>query len=158
MVDELGDEHSPPPPPPPRAQYYGNFNFILLDSSVYYFYKKYTYRFCGTGVDYTKPPRLNLMPSNLTKFDEKELRDFLTLNITDSISNDFHFSLTISSPTDTIRNEAFKVITDILKSKKFPRYYIRNWTEEEKFVTIAKIENKKYNADSVDWKIGFDEN
>ncbi len=36
------------------------------------------------------------------------------------------------------------------------RYNIRNWTEEEQFVTTAKIENRKYDPNSIDWKIGFD--
>ena len=145
-----------PPPPPPPTTYYGNFNFILLDSSTIYFHSRHIYRFCGTGIDDTKPPRVFLTPDSLTKLNINDLPKFLTTVITDSIASDRHFFASISSPTDTIKNRAFKIITDFFKSKNIRRYNIRNWTEEEQFVTTAKIENKKYNPDSVDWKIGFD--
>jgi hypothetical protein len=158
VIEFSGDEHSPPPPPPPRAQYYGNSNFILLDSSIYYFYKKNPIHFCGNGVDYTKPPKINLNPDNLRRINLDELSEFLTLTFafTDSLTYDKHYFVTISSSTDTIKNSGFVIITDFLKSKNIQRYIIRSWTEEEKFVTQAKIQNKKYNVDSVDWKVGFD--
>jgi hypothetical protein len=159
VIEFSGDEHSPPPPPPPRAQYYGNSNFILLDSSIYYFYKKNPIHFCGNGVDYTKPPKINLNPDNLRRINLEELSEFLTLTFafTDSLTYDKNYYVTISSSTDTIKNFGFVIITDFLKSKNIQRYIIRSWTEEEKFVTQAKIQNKKYNADSVDWKVGFDD-
>ncbi len=152
-TQDTGDD---PPPPPPPTTYYGNFNFILLDSSTIYFHSQHIYRFCGTGIDDTKPPKIFLVPDSLTKLSLDDLPHFLTTSINDSLATDRHFFASISSPTDTIRNRAFKTITDFFKSKKIMRYNIRNWTEEEQFVTIAKIENKKYNPDSVDWKVGFD--
>ncbi|WP_443938221.1 hypothetical protein [Pedobacter sp. MW01-1-1] len=148
------DTDDVPPPPPPT--YYGNLNFILLDSSTIYFHSQHIYRFCGTGIDDTKPPRVFLTPDSLTKLSINDLPQFLATSITDSLASDRHFFASISSPTDTIRNRAFKTITDFFKSKKIMRYNIRNWTEEEQFVTKAKIENKKYNPDSADWKVGFD--
>jgi len=150
------DTGNVPPPPPPPTTYYGNFNFILIDSSTIYFHSQHIYRFCGTGIDDTKPPRVFLTPDSLTKLNINDLPQFLATSITDSLASDRHFFASISSPTDTIRNKAFKIITDFFKSKKIMRYNIRNWTEEEQFVTTAKIENKLYNPDSVDWKVGFD--
>lgn len=145
-----------PPPAPPLITYYGNLNFILLDSSTIYFHIQHINRFCGTGIDDTKPPRVFLIPDSLTKLSINDLPQFLATSISDSLASDRHFFASISSPTDTIKNRAFKIITDFFKLKKIIRYNIRNWTEEEKFVTTAKIENKKYNPDSVDWKVGFD--
>jgi len=153
-VQQTGD--SLPPPPPPPTTYYGNFNFILLDSSTIYFHSQHIYRTCGTGIDETKPPKVFLVPDSLAKLNIADLPQFLASSINDSVAADRHFFASISSPTDTIRNKAFKIITDFLKSKKVMRYNIRNWTEEEQFVTTAKIENRKYDPNSIDWKIGFD--
>ncbi len=150
-IQDTGDV---PPPPPPPTPYYGDFNFILLDGSVTYFHNKHIYRFCGTGIDHAKPPRVFLIPDHLTKISMADLPHFLTTLISDSIITGQHFFASISSPTDTIRNGAFKIINDFFRSK-IP-YSIRNWTEEEHFVTIAKIENKEYNPNLVDWKVGFD--
>lgn len=145
-----------PPPTPPTTSYYGTFNFILLDSSTIYFHNRHNYRFCGTGIDDTKPPRVFLTPESLTKLNLNDLTQFLTTSISDSLAADRQFFASISSSTDTIKNRAFKIITDFFKAKKITRYNIRNWTEEEQFVTTAKIENKVYNPDLIDWKVGFD--
>lgn len=147
-----------PPPKPPALTYYGNFNFILLDSSTIYFHSQHIQRFCGTGIDDSKPPRVFLTSESLIKLDINLLPQFLTNSITDSLASGKRFFASISSPTDTIRNRAFKIISDFFKSKNIVRYNIRNWTEEERFVTTAKIENKSYNPDSVEWIIGFDFN
>ncbi|MCP9769079.1 hypothetical protein EGI22_14265 [Lacihabitans sp. LS3-19] len=155
-VQDQGDVQPAPPPPP--TTFYGNFNFILLENSIFYFNTQQIYSFCGTGIDDTKPPRVFLTPDRLTKINISTLHQFLATSISDSIASDPHFFASISSPTDTIRNQAFKIITEYFKSKKIIRYNIRNWTEEEKYVTTAKIENKKYYPDSIDWKVGFDNN
>ena len=74
------------------------------------------------------------------------------------------FFATISSPTDTIKNRAYQIITDFFKSKKFIhpqysrlekdstiRYNVRNWTEEEQYVITAKINKTKYDPNKVEW-------
>lgn len=141
---------------PPPTTYYGGFNFILLDSSTIYFHSQHNSRFCGTGIDDTKPPRVFLVPDSLKKISIADLPLFLATSISDSLAADRYFFASISSPTDTIRSKAFKIITDFFKSKEIMQYNIRNWTEEEQFATTAKIDNKNYNPDLIDWKIGFD--
>jgi hypothetical protein len=150
------DDKTPPTPPPPPTTFYGNFNFILIDSSTIYYHKRHIYRFCGTGVDNTRPPNIVLFPELLTKLSIDDLPEFLDTSISESLVTGKYFFASISTPTDTIKNRAFKIITDFFELKKIKQYTIRNWTEEEKFVTTAKIENKKYYPDSVEWKIGFD--
>ncbi len=144
------------PPPPLPITFYGNYNFILLDTSKIFYHQVHQYYTCGTGVDFTKPPKLFLTPDSLREIKIGDLSEFLNNSITDSVARMRHFFASISYPTDTIRNRAFKLITDFFKTKDIRLYNIRNWTEEEKYVTTAKVENKKYNPDSVDWKVGFD--
>ena len=107
-----------PPSPLPPTTYYGNFNFILLDCSTIYFHSQHIFRFCGTGIDDKKPPRVFLVPDSLTKISIADLPHFLATSISDSLAADRHFFASISSPTDTIRSKAFKIITDFFKSKK----------------------------------------
>lgn len=145
-----------PPPAPPPTVYYGNLNFILLDSSTIYVHTLHVSSLCGTRNNDTKPPRLGLVPDNLNKVNMDSLPHFLAAVINDTPATNRHFFASIASPTDTIRNRAFKTITDLFTSKKITRYLIRNWTEEERFVTEAKIKNKRYHPDSIDWKIGYE--
>jgi hypothetical protein len=154
ITKDLGND---PPPPLPPTTFYGNFNFILLDSSTIYFHNQEKYRLCGTGINDSRPPRVFLTPDNLTKINIDDLPNFLMSSTTDSLlAKDRHFFASISSPTDTIYNRAFKIITDFFKTKKIRNYYIRNWTEEEKYVTTAKIKNIAYKPELVDWKVGFE--
>ncbi len=157
IPQELDNNDIPPPPPPPII-YYGNYNFILLDSSTVYFHKRKDNRTCFIDMDDSKPPRMFLTPDSLTKIEIVSLAEFLRTTVSVSISSDRHFFASISSPTDTIRNRAFKIITEFFKAKKIHFYNIRNWTEEEQYVTEARIENKVYDATKVKWKVGFEEN
>lgn len=142
--------------PPLIERFYGNFNFVLFDSTRLYFHNKSVMYFCGTDIDFTKPPKLFLKTENVIKIDLDSLPIFLKTNIPDSIANDYWFSASISSPNDTIRNKGYKIITDFFKSKNVLRLNVKNWTEEEQFVVTAKVANLKYNADSIKWIIGFD--
>ena len=77
--------------------------------------------------------------------------------IPDSILMDQHFCVAISSSADTIRNNAFNTIKAFFHSKNSRICFLmRNWTEEEQHVVTAKIENKNYDPQAIDWKIGFD--
>lgn len=138
------------------SRFYGDFNFILFDSTTIYVNQKSVLYFCGTGLDQTKPPFLFLKPKHLIQLKTDSLHLFLKENITDSIYKNGRFSASISSPTDTIKNEGFKIITDYFKANNLMRYEIRRCTEEELYVATAKKTNTKYNKDSVEWKIGFD--
>jgi|GEM_PF-3477420 len=152
---ELHDNDSMPPPPTLPKPFYGNYNFILLDTSKIFYHEKQQYYSCGYGVDFTKPPQLFLIPENLKEIKINNLELFL-ISIPDSIISGRLFYVSIATPQDTIRNRAFRVIADFLKSKNIRFYNIRKWTEEEQFVTTAKIENKKYDPNSQGWKVGFD--
>ncbi|MGZ4047778.1 MAG: hypothetical protein ACXVNN_00375 [Bacteroidia bacterium] len=142
------------PPPPLLKSFYGDYNFILLDSSTIYCHEKNKHYSCGYGLSYTKPVLLFLTPEDLSEIKISNLEAFLK-SIPESIVSDQHFYASISSPNDTIKNKAFEIIADFFKSKNIKCYNIRNLTEEEQYVLTAKLENKKYDPNAVDWKIGF---
>ena len=157
---EVADTSFVPKPPPVLATYYGNINFILLDTAIIYYHRLFDnrdYYWCGTGRDFTKPPILSLTPDSLTEINITDLQSFLIKSIPDSTTRSRHYFASISYPSDTIRNRGFKIITDYFKSQNIRRYNIRNWTEEEQYVTTAKIANKTYYPDSIEWKVGFDD-
>ncbi len=151
---QLRVEDMPPPPPPPIIMYYGNHNFVLFDSSrIFYFYFKPFYIDCGTGleIDYSKPLKLYLTPDSLRELRRDDMQQFLEGTILDSITNRRNTSVSISSPSDTIRNRAFKIITDYLAAKKISSeyVYIRNWTFEEQAVVTAKTQHLGYDPDTL---------
>jgi len=154
---DLSNLSEPPPPPPPPILFYLNHNFVLIDTFRIFYHKKHIYFSCMNGIDTynQKPPFINLSPSDLTEIEIDRLPKFLT-TINDSVTSDKGYLVSISSPTDTIKNRAFEIITDFLKSRGLIHYNIRNWTEEEEYVTTAKTKNIPYDPKTVDWKIGFD--
>ncbi len=136
--------------------FYGQHNFILIDSNKVYYHDKYVFHGCGTGIDGTKPARLDLYPDTLKEIKLSALNKYLkSLKYTPTSPGGFHFA-SISSQTDTIRNKAFVVLTNFFKKIKY-RYSIRKCTEEEEFVSIAKNENKAYEPYKIKWKVGFDQ-
>lgn len=132
--------------------YYGDYNFILPDSSrVFYFYYKSWIAVCGTGIDFTKPLKLYLTPDSLHELRSEDMHQFLQATIPDSMMNNQRTRVSISSPSDTIRNRAFKIITDHLAAKKISSeyVYIRNWTFEEQAVVTAKTQHLGYDPDTL---------
>jgi hypothetical protein len=146
-----------PPPPPPGIAYYAPYNFILFDDTTIFFHSKYIYRKCGTGIDYSKPPKLKLETENVTQIHSNDLSKFLENNIPDSISKSQFSFYTISSPVDTIRSQTFEIIVDFYNAIKVKNKIVRKCTEEENYVSIAKKKNLKYDFDKINWKVGFDE-
>ena len=144
-------EHSPPGPP---ITFYGLFNFILANDSQIFFFRSHPETNCII-VEPQLPPRIYLTPARVEEIEIKDLNDFLTSTIVDSISQSEQFFATISSPTDTIRNIAFKTITDFFKAKHIDACHIRNCTEEEKYVMTSIIRHTTYSPDSIKWTIGF---
>ena len=144
-------EHSPPGPP---ITFYGLFNFILANDSQIFFFRSHPETNCII-VEPQLPPRIYLTPARVEEIEIKDLNDFLTSTIVDSISQSEQFFATISSPTDTIRNIAFKTITDFFKAKHIDAWHIRNCTEEEKYVMPSIIRHTTYSPDSIKWTIGF---
>ncbi|MES2688872.1 MAG: hypothetical protein V4658_00625, partial [Bacteroidota bacterium] len=65
--------------------FYGDHNFILMDSATVFYHDNKVVRFCGTGIDYTKPPALALWPDSLTEIKPEELHTFLEKTIPDSM-------------------------------------------------------------------------
>ena len=158
-----------PSPPTLLPLFYGNYNFILVDTSKVFYHIAHMYYFCGTGIDHTKPPRLNLTLDSIKEVGINNLNQFLLSLPDNSKTIDRIFFATISSPTDTIKNRAYQIITDFFKKKKFTHarfslleknslinYNVRNWTEEEKYVITAKINKTKYDPNKVEWNEGFD--
>ena len=145
------DKFAPPSPP---IMFYGQHNFILLISKIFY-HNNNIIRSCGVGLDLTKPPRLYLTPDKLIEIKESELSNFLKTNIPDSLVNGDNVSAIISSPTDTIKNSAYNIIKEYFVKKNI-KHGIRNLTEEENFVLNSKIKNEKYDAQNQNFKIGFD--
>lgn len=137
--------------------FYSFDNFILYNDSTVYYHKMNpsVCGRCGTGLDPTKPPFINLQPSDLKVIQLKDLDLFWKKHIESSLKRNRH--LTISSPTDTIYNLA------ILKLKKLSGFSekimlnIRNCTEEQLFVAEAKFKKKSYSTQKYEWKIGFDD-
>lgn len=145
-------------PPLPPSIFYGNYNIILLGKDKIFYHKNNRFYTCATGLDLTKPPRLFLEPASLREIKINDLSAFLNNIFPADSSEAIAFSVVISSQNDTIKNDAFRLIFKQIKEKKIKRYSIRNWTEEEKFVLQAKMENRKYNADTEKWLVGFDFN
>ncbi len=142
-------------PPIPALMFYGQHNFILLDSQIFY-HDNCVVRRCGTGLDNYKPPRLFLTKDSLTEIPIKDLTTFLNKNIPDSVVNLFDITASISSPSDTIKNPAFFLIKEHFKSKNIQYYVVRNWTEEEDYVLTAILKNTPYDPTTTEFKVGFD--
>ncbi|GLU54951.1 hypothetical protein Dfri01_44120 [Dyadobacter frigoris] len=75
----------------------------------------------------------------------------------DSILITGYFLSVISSPSDTIKHEGFKIIDDFIRQNNFRYTVIRKWTEEEQYVTAAKIQHIKYDPNTIKWKVGFEQ-
>lgn len=143
-------EKLPPPPPP----FYGDYSFVLLDTSKVFYHKKCV-DFRGDCLTiHLLPERINLTPDSLFEIRIEDLKQFLISSNENLSKKGIMGFVSISSPSDTIRNRAYKILTDYY-NQKLARYYIRNWTEEEQYVINAKMNNKPYNPDSIKWKVGF---
>ena len=132
--------------------FYWNHNFILLDSSkVFYFNSKPLFTDCGTGINVTKPIKLYLNTDSLRELRSEDMKQFLQATIVDSMTKRQNTSVSISSPSDTIRNRGFKIIMDHLAAKRISYYniFIRNWTFEEQAVVTAKMKHLGYDPDSL---------
>lgn len=139
---------------PPSPLFYGQSNFILVDSSKIYYHNNHIFHWCGTGIDFSKPPKLSITPHSLKEIKMNDVLSFLKKTLPDTI--DKRYYVIISTPSDTIKNKAFETISNYLKSKNSNIYNVRKCTEEEQYVLTSKIKNEKYNPSTINWKIGFD--
>ncbi|WP_430405450.1 hypothetical protein [Fluviicola sp.] len=134
--------------------FYGDHNFILADSEKIYYHDNsgYSRGMCGTGIDFTKPPQLFLTPDSLKEIKKEDLLDFLK---TTTKKRGHYLLVSISSPVDTIRNNAVFIIRNFYENKKKTYLGIRKFTEEEEYVVRAKLTNKVYDPRKIKWKTGF---
>ena len=137
--------------------FYGTHNFVLLNDSTIYYHNSEVFRYCGTGIDFTKAPHLAITPKNMTKIELQDLFD--VLNEKQRIeSRNFHRTLvTISSPFDTIRNSALPIIRFFFIGKDEFVVGVRRCTEEEEVVANAKFTSSPFDPITHKWKNGFDE-
>lgn len=136
--------------------FYGQNNFILYDSKTILYHERLPScgMGCGTGMDFSKPARIELLPERLIKIKYSELERFLKLKFRMNRSL-YGNIISISSPVDTIRNPAYTKLIDFQKRHKNMLVSVRKWTEEEEYAATAKMEHKKYDPAKIKWKIGF---
>lgn len=130
-------------------QFYGHYNFIVENNTVYL----HTYGdrgwICGTGIeiDYSKPERLYLTPDSLKEINKKGLDSLLIvwgkaekrLLINIAGDKDYYVSPTLISYLD---------VNNIIMMK-------RKLTQEERVVLNYKIENKPFDIDNIEWAERF---
>ncbi|WP_210465387.1 hypothetical protein [Rufibacter roseolus] len=151
IVDSTGST-----PPPPPVLFYGHHNFIISNAGkTYYHGHNMQLWACGNGVDFSKPEFIGLKPTDLIVLADETIEDFVHETVQDTSSIGKKVFVSISSPTDSIYNEHFETIHKVIKQKKLRYYTIRRTTEEELAVLEAKMNNRNYNSDSVNWKEGF---
>lgn len=127
-VNELAPPPLPPAPPPP---FYGKHNFVLLDTSTVLYYRYNGFDVYEADEAYNKPPVIGLSAKDIQTLKGTELQEFLDQNISDSPQSVRDVTVSISSPTDTIRNRGIVIIIDHLKQNGVRLYNVRNLTEEE---------------------------
>jgi len=136
---------------PPIISYYGQHNFILFNDTTIYYFKNDVGFVCGTGIETDLlPEKIYLTPDSLEEIDTVELKQILNKNHNTR-------TVTVSSPSDTIRNEAFWILRAFIK-ENYLNCFIRKCTEEEYFTSNAKFNGKKYIPEDIHWKIGFEKN
>jgi hypothetical protein len=135
--------------------FYGQHNFILFNHSKIYYHNKNSFQFCGTGLDDSKPPFLELHTKDLTEISLKKLSQFLNQKIKKDHNNTDKTIISISSPKDTISNKALRIIKEKFKNNKTIGITIRKCTEEESVVSKAKYNKRKYDCEKQKWEIGF---
>lgn len=121
-IDKKEFGNKPPPSLPPVIQY-GNYNFILLDTSLIYFY---VLNSSVIGTDLFA--NVGLTSKQVSKIEIDSLHKFLKVNIP---RNDGDKTATISYPTDSIKNRAVNIIAEYFNTNGFSKYNIRNITKEE---------------------------
>jgi hypothetical protein len=149
IIHPIKEINAQRPPRPAITNYYGSDNFILFNDTTIYHFKSDSNRMCGQGIDKDLlPKKLGLKPELLTRIDTSDLKHKLN-----KMPNRRFIS--VSSPSDTIRNEGFWILKTEIEKKNLMRL-IRKCTEEEYFVAMAKFYNRQYDAEIIEWKIGFD--
>ncbi len=141
--------------PPPPTVFYGDYTFVLdADNKLYLHNKKHDI-ICGTGLDNTKPPFIDLAPQDFKQVNQTDLTRFLAN--TDSVNKEKDFVI-VASYADTIKGDApiyplVKCMTNSGISLKWWR--IRRITEEEKTVLAYRRRNRNYDPEEIAWSTNF---
>lgn len=141
--------------PPPHPLFYGDYNFIVDESSdkVFLHKKKHLLRFCGTGVNFSKPDFINLSPEDFVPLTNQDVDKYLADTLTNLGDRQ---TMVVASLQDTVKmKEAHSLIDYLLTARKIIRFNIRMVTEEEIIVLNHKKQNKPYSADSIQWSENF---
>ena len=148
--------------PPPPLEPYSPLNFVINKNDLYFFSLPFNDELsCGTGVDFSLNPFINLKPSQLIKIPKEAINSFLQNNISEKRSYSLHF--TISSTSDTLNKEIYKVFTEFKKkwkkekNKSISINLIRS-TEEINTVLSYYENGNSYFSEKVKWKNKFKKN
>jgi hypothetical protein len=142
-MPEIGDKR------PPIVEYYGAENYILYNDTTIYYFKTDLGFICGTGIESDRmPKRLNLTTDSLVEIKISALEQFIS-------KNGNHRMISVSSPTDTVRNKGIWILQNYIKENSLNRF-IRKCTEEEFYVSEAKFRGIDYKPESCEWRIGFE--
>ncbi len=121
-TNKLGDKPSPPLPP---QMNYGDYNFLLLDtSSIFYF------QLLDTSNGLISEEEI-FFSTTLYKIDINRLDGFLNKSIVSSKRDNKILTIVIAYPTDTIKNRAIRIILDHLILKGIQNYNVRKITSDE---------------------------
>lgn len=145
--------------PPPPFEPYSPLNFVINKNDLYFFSLPFNDKLsCGTGVDFSLNPFINLKPSQLIKIPKESINSFLQNNIFEKRSYSLHF--TISSTSDTLNTEIYKIFTEFKKkwkkenNKNISINLIRS-TEEINTVLSYYENGSSYFPEKVKWKNEF---
>lgn len=135
--------------------YYGNFNFIIIDSNTFYFFEYHKHIDCDFGFNAYRPPRLYLLPDSLIIVQRKELLEFFRKNINHQLEKNNSSLIALSSNFDSIESNYQKLFLKIVKKYDNVLLTIRKCTEEETAVAESKLKGTKYQPETIKWKYGF---
>jgi hypothetical protein len=135
--------------------YYGDFNFILIDSNTFYFFKHDEYIDCDFGFNAYRPPRLYLYPDSLITVQRKDLHEFLRKNIIPQLEKKNSSLIALSSNFDSINKNLQSPFDELTKTYDDVHLTIRKCTEEETAVAASKLMGTKYQPETINWKYGF---
>ena len=128
--DPSPEPFDPTEPPPPPVPFYGPINLILTEKSGIYVHR--VFPVYHMDYDDKRAMQVALTKWDIIKVSLEKLPQFLSEEYENVNSDTYRQYITcIKSPSDTIRNEAFPIIVEFFKKKKFDGYIIRKWVDQE---------------------------
>jgi hypothetical protein len=138
----------------PHKFFYSIYNVILDTNGVLFFHNKDSLlNCCDTGNDLNYPDYIGLTPADIKVINNAAFVKMIDSAIKNPAKDKFSIQITIFN--DTVTNESFFELLNLLHQKGFANYDVRRITEEEQLVLAAKKENKPYDFYNVIWKSRF---